>query len=156
MLLVATRRAARIRRSDPGDSHRRGVLVGRRGRALGRRHEHGARAKARRVVSSNLAIALAQAEQRTLIIDADMRRPRMHEVFGRLAGARALSNVLVGDRALADAVRQTSIPNLCVLPAGHIPPNPAELLGSKRFKELLAELGRRSTGSSSTRRRSWP
>ena len=93
------------------------------------------------VVSSNLAAALAQTDQKVLIIDADMRRPRIHEVFGWLQDP-GLSNVLVGTSTLADAVRKSTVPNLNVLPAGHIPPNPAELLGAPRFKELLRELGR--------------
>jgi capsular exopolysaccharide synthesis family protein len=91
------------------------------------------------VISSSLAITLAQAGQRTLVVDADMRRPRMHEALDR-AQEPGLSNVLVGDATLADAARSTSVPNLWVLPAGHIPPNPAELLGSKKYRELIAEL----------------
>ena len=69
------------------------------------------------VVSSNLAIALAQAGQRTLVIDADMRRPRMHEALGR-PQEPGLSNVLVGDATLADAARATSVPNLSSCPPG--------------------------------------
>jgi len=91
------------------------------------------------VISSSLAITLAQAGQRTLIIDADMRRPRMHETLGR-SQEPGLSNVLVGDTTLPDATRQSSVNNLWLLSAGHIPPNPAELLGSKKFEILLDEL----------------
>lgn len=91
------------------------------------------------LVSSNLAVALAQAEQRTLIIDCDMRRPRIHEMFGG-AQEPGVSNVLVGTSQLAEVVRRTEIPNLSVMSAGHIPPNPAELLGSPRFRELIAKL----------------
>jgi polysaccharide biosynthesis transport protein len=94
------------------------------------------------LVSSSLAITLAQAGQRTLVIDADMRRPRMHEALGR-PQEPGLSNVLVGDTKLADAARPTSIQNLSFLAAGHIPPNPAELLGSKKYEELLVELRKR-------------
>ncbi len=91
------------------------------------------------VISSSLAISLAQAGQRTLVIDADMRRPRMHEALGR-AQEPGLSNVLVGDTKPADALRLTSVPNLWLISAGHIPPNPAELLGSKKFDALLNAL----------------
>jgi capsular exopolysaccharide synthesis family protein len=94
------------------------------------------------LVSSSLAITLAQAGQRTLVIDADMRRPRMHEALGR-SQEPGLSNVLVGESSLADAARATSVPNLSLLAAGHIPPNPAELLGSKKYLELLTELKKR-------------
>jgi polysaccharide biosynthesis transport protein len=93
------------------------------------------------LVSSSLAITLAQAGQKTLVIDADMRRPRMHEALGR-PQEPGLSNVLVGDTKLSDAARATSVPNLTLLAAGHIPPNPAELLGSKKYEELLAQLRR--------------
>lgn len=92
------------------------------------------------LVSSNLAEALAQSEQRTLIIDGDMRRPRVHEVFN-FDQEPGLSNVLVGTTQLHSAIRKTANPNLSVLPAGHIPPNPAELLGSPRYRRLLEQLG---------------
>lgn len=91
------------------------------------------------LVSTNMAVALAHTGQRTIIIDGDMRRPRTHEVFDR-PQEPGLSNVLVGTARLRDAVRLTSVPNLYLLPAGHIPPNPAELLGSARYLELLDEL----------------
>jgi capsular exopolysaccharide synthesis family protein len=92
------------------------------------------------VMSSNLAEALAHAELRTVVIDADMRRPRIHEVFG-VSQEPGLSNVLVGTAPLAQALRPTDNPFLSVLPAGHVPPNPAELLGSPRYQRLLDELG---------------
>jgi capsular exopolysaccharide synthesis family protein len=89
--------------------------------------------------SSNLSVSLAQAGQRVLHIDADMRRPRVHEIF-ELSHEPGLSNLLVGDCKPSEAVRMTSVQNLCVLPAGMIPPNPAELLGSKRCTEYFATL----------------
>jgi uncharacterized protein involved in exopolysaccharide biosynthesis len=104
------------------------------------------------MVSSNLAVALAQAEQRTLIIDGDMRRPRVHEVFDRLQEP-GLSNVLVGTSELHSAICRTSIPNLFVLSAGHIPPNPAELLGSASIASSSKTSATSTTGSSWTRRR---
>ncbi|HXT69803.1 MAG TPA: polysaccharide biosynthesis tyrosine autokinase [Vicinamibacterales bacterium] len=93
------------------------------------------------VVSTNLGEALAQAEQRTLIVDGDMRRPRVHDVF-EVAQEPGLSNVLVGAVDVTAAIRSTSNPFLWILPAGHIPPNPAELLGSARYRKLLADLGK--------------
>jgi succinoglycan biosynthesis transport protein ExoP len=93
------------------------------------------------VVSSNLADALAQAEQRTLIIDGDMRRPRVHEVF-EFAQEPGLSNVLVGTVEAKTTIRKTDNPYLSVMPAGHIPPNPAELLGSPRYRRLLEDLSK--------------
>ena len=91
------------------------------------------------VVSSNLAISLAQAGQRTLLVDADMRRPRVHDVFP-MSQEPGLSNVLVGNKELHMVIRSTSVQHLHVLAAGHIPPNPAELLGSARYRELLRDL----------------
>jgi capsular exopolysaccharide synthesis family protein len=82
-------------------------------------------------IASNLAVSLAQSDQRTLIIDGDMRRPRIHEMFSR-AQEPGLSNVLVGTVTLQEAVRPTNVQNLWVLPAGRVPPNPAELLGYYR------------------------
>lgn len=91
------------------------------------------------LVASNLAIALAQAGQRVLIIDGDLRRPRLHDVFS-VKQEPGLSNLIVGDAKAADVFRASQV-GVTVLPSGRIPPNPAELLGSKRFKDLLARLG---------------
>jgi capsular exopolysaccharide synthesis family protein len=79
---------------------------------------------------------MAQAGQRVLLIDADMRRPRGHEVFG-VKSDPGLSNVLVGAAKPSDVVHKTAVANLWVMAAGKTPPNPAELLGSRRFVELL-------------------
>jgi capsular exopolysaccharide synthesis family protein len=91
------------------------------------------------MVASNLAIALAQASQRVLLIDADMRRPRVHEIFGG-AQEPGLSNVLAGNSKTSESLRKSAIPGLWLMHAGHIPPNPAELLGSKRYRDLMASL----------------
>jgi succinoglycan biosynthesis transport protein ExoP len=91
------------------------------------------------LVATNLAVALAQAGLRVLLIDADMRRPRVHVAFDtpRHPG---LSNVLVGNAKFCDAVRATAVAGLWVVPSGTEPPNPSELLGSKRFSDLVASL----------------
>ncbi len=91
------------------------------------------------VVAANLAVALAQAGQRVLLIDADMRKPRVHTVFEK-PQTPGLSNVLVGCAKASEAVHKTTVPGLWVMPAGLHPPNPAELLGSKRFKDFMASL----------------
>jgi capsular exopolysaccharide synthesis family protein len=74
-----------------------------------------------------------------LIIDCDMRRARTHQVF-KVSQEPGLSNLLVGNAKASDAVRKVTIPNLWILPAGKTPPNPAELLGSRRFQEFMASL----------------
>jgi len=90
-------------------------------------------------VATNLAVALAQAGQRVLLVDADMRKPRVHRVFER-SQEPGLSNVLVGNAKTSEAVYTTIVPGLWVMPAGPNPPNPADLLGSKRFKDFIASL----------------
>lgn len=92
-------------------------------------------------VASNLASVLAQDGKRTLLVDADMRRPRVHQVFG-IANGVGLSNVIVGQAKLEDAVVATDQENLWVLPSGATPPNPAELLGRKATEALLLRVGR--------------
>jgi len=91
------------------------------------------------IVASNLAIGVAYAGQRVLLVDGDLRRPRVHEVFN-YDQEPGLSNALVGDAKTSDAVHRTDVAGLCVLTAGRVPPNAAELLGSRRFKELLASI----------------
>jgi capsular exopolysaccharide synthesis family protein len=91
------------------------------------------------VVASNLAIGLAQAGQRVLLVDADLRRPRVHEVF-KQKSEPGLSNLIVGTAKAGESVRKTPVAGLWVLPSGRIPPNPAELLGSTRFTAFLESL----------------
>ena len=91
------------------------------------------------VVSSNLAISLAQAGMRVLIIDADMRKPKIHKVYG-LEREPGLSNLMVGTAKASECVRKSEIPNVWVLPAGRTPPNATELLGSARFREFITSL----------------
>jgi capsular exopolysaccharide synthesis family protein len=90
------------------------------------------------LVASNLAMGVAYAGQRVLLLDGDLRRPRLHDVFS-YDQEPGLSNALV-DSKTKGAVHRTDIPSLCVLTAGRVPPNAAELLGSRRFKELLASI----------------
>jgi capsular exopolysaccharide synthesis family protein len=93
-------------------------------------------------VASNLATVLAQDGKRTLLVDADLRKPRVHRVFG-LEGAVGLTNVLVGRASLEDAVVAVEPEGLFVLPCGAIPPNPAELLGRPGCADLFRRLGER-------------
>jgi succinoglycan biosynthesis transport protein ExoP len=90
----------------------------------------------------NTAIALSQTGARVLLIDADLRKPRIHEVFTGENGA-GLSNFLSGNASLEKVVKASHIPNLAYILSGPIPPNPSELLGSKVFGDMLQTLGER-------------
>jgi capsular exopolysaccharide synthesis family protein len=92
------------------------------------------------LVATNLAVGLAQAGMRVLLIDADMRKPRVHMVFDK-PRQPGLSNVLVGTAKFSETVHATTVPGLWMVPAGAYPPNPSELLSSKRFADLVASLG---------------
>lgn len=93
--------------------------------------------------AANLAIALAQAGERVVLIDADLRRPTLADVFALSSGV-GLTSVLLGDLAVDEALQlwRDDLP-LNVLTAGHIPPNPAELIGSARMASLVSELTER-------------
>ncbi|MEP6690650.1 MAG: polysaccharide biosynthesis tyrosine autokinase, partial [Gemmatimonadaceae bacterium] len=87
---------------------------------------------------ANLAITFAQQGQRTLLIDADLRRAVLDKLF-KVPRAPGLTDVLVGQKKLFDILHPTEIPNLSVLGSGQFPPNPAELLGSSAMREVLRE-----------------
>lgn len=88
---------------------------------------------------ANLAVAMAQAGNRTLIVDCDLRKPVQHKIF-ELSNLKGVTNVLV-DKIHADEIIQpTLVDNLFVLTSGPIPPNPSELLGSERMKNLISHL----------------
>ena len=87
----------------------------------------------------NLAIVFAEAGKRVVIVDADLRRPRVAEYLN-VEGAVGLTNVLAGQATVDDALQQWGTSGVFVLPAGSIPPNPSELLGSRNMEALLASL----------------
>lgn len=89
--------------------------------------------------SMSIATVMAQAGTRVLLVDADMRRPRVHTVFDSPNDV-GLSTMLLERLPAVDAVRTTEVPNLHVLTSGPVPTNPAELVESARFREVLAEL----------------
>lgn len=90
-------------------------------------------------VSTSIARALADAGEPVIIIDADLRRPTIAKKF-KIDSKVGLTQVLAGQVELADAVRQFEDTQLFILPAGRIPPNPSELLGSDKMRQLIAEL----------------
>jgi capsular exopolysaccharide synthesis family protein len=85
---------------------------------------------------ANFGVVAAQAGSRVCLIDSDLRRPALHRLFG-LGNSRGLSTALVEGLPFAEVAQPTRIPNLSILPSGPLPPNPAELVGSKRMRELL-------------------
>lgn len=89
--------------------------------------------------SCNLGVTLAQTGQRVVLIDTDLRRSRLHKTFG-VPNERGFSNLLLGASDLASIALQTQVPNLWVIPSGPLPPNPSELLGSRRMDEIIALL----------------
>jgi len=89
--------------------------------------------------AANLAITLAQQGSKTLLVDADLRRPLVHRAFN-LVQEPGLTDVLVGTSSLREAIRPNVVPKLDVLPAGALPPNPSELLGSEAMARLLETL----------------
>ena len=93
-------------------------------------------------ISSNLAISFAQANKRVLIIDADMRKGRLHKIF-KLSNSKGYSDLLIDKvENFSEYVKKTNIPGVSVITRGTIPPNPSELLNSTKNKELIKELKR--------------
>lgn len=89
--------------------------------------------------ASNLAVVLAQLGRPVVIIDCDLRKPRLHQVF-KISNRLGLVNQLTGTADLEAVLHPTEVPNLWALPAGPMPPNPSELLASERLRELLRTL----------------
>jgi len=89
-----------------------------------------------------LGTTMAQSGQRVLLIDTDLRRPRLHVSLG-VPRQLGLSNLILGDRDYDEVIRTTDVPNLFLLPCGPLPPNPAELLMTNRFEAVLEDLGKR-------------
>lgn len=87
-------------------------------------------------VISNLAITMAQSEKKVLLIDCDLRKPSIHKKFG-LFNKDGLTTLLADVKEIDEIIQVTDIQNLYILTSGPIPPNPAELLGSKKMKALV-------------------
>ena len=88
---------------------------------------------------TNLAIAMAQMGSKIMLVDSDLRRPVLHNLFG-LKREIGLTNYLIGKASLEEIVKPTEIENLYLITTGILPPNPSEMLGSKRMRELLDKL----------------
>lgn len=118
-----------LRWFDNNSADRKGIAIVSAGAGDGRSY-----------ICANLAIVFSQLGERTLLIDADMRMPRQHRLFS-LGNRAGLSDMLVGRAGPEAVVGIAALPNLSVLPAGAIPPNPQELLGRQNFSKLLQSLG---------------
>ena len=93
-------------------------------------------------VASNLAMVEAQSGKKVVLIDGDMRRPRIHVQFNK-SNRRGISDVITGKLAIEDVLKSyDQVDNLSIITCGTIPPNPAELLGSDRMTQTIAELRR--------------
>ncbi len=93
-------------------------------------------------VAANLAITLADAGSRVVLVDADLRRPSVAEYLD-LEGGVGLTTVLIGKASLEDVVQPWGMNNLHVLPSGQVPPNPSEMVGSRAMAWVLRELAQR-------------
>jgi len=90
---------------------------------------------------ANLAVTMAEAEQRVLMVDCDLRRPSLHTLFG-LPNEHGLTSSMLEQVESALPIQATSVPGLRLLPSGPLPPRPADLLGSRRMGALLERLRR--------------
>src|SRR5262245_44580838 len=88
---------------------------------------------------ANLAVVLAQAEKRVILVDCDLRKPALHKLFG-LPNAAGLTSLLVQDDLKELPLQEVGLAGLSVLTSGPLPPNPSELLGSQRLAHLIERL----------------
>jgi capsular exopolysaccharide synthesis family protein len=97
------------------------------------------------VTAANLAVTMARAGENVILIDGDLRRPTLHHYFPNIDNSKGLSSLLVGEASIEEIMSQNSeIDNLKVIAAGPIPPNPNEILGTKRMEDIIARLNQQS------------
>jgi capsular exopolysaccharide synthesis family protein len=92
--------------------------------------------------AANLGVCLAQGDRSVLLVDADLRRPTLNLFFGQPISP-GLSSYLAGDALLEAAIHKTAVPNLSLVSSGPVPPNPAELLASRRMRDFLGAVSER-------------
>jgi tyrosine-protein kinase Etk/Wzc len=90
-------------------------------------------------ITTNLATILAMNDKRVVVVGADLRKPRIHKIFG-MDNEAGLSTWLINYHTLEEIILPTTIPNLSIIPSGPIPPNPAEILGKPEMSQLMTEL----------------
>ena len=91
------------------------------------------------ITLANIAVTMAQSEQRVLLVDCDLRRPSLHSIFG-LANNHGLTSALLEQGQGELPIQATSVPGLSLLASGPLPPRPADLLGSRRMAALIDRL----------------
>jgi capsular exopolysaccharide synthesis family protein len=93
---------------------------------------------------ANLAVTMAQAEKEVILVDCDLRRPSQHEIFG-LSNDVGLTTMVVDEKAMSEPpLLEIGVPGLLLLPSGPLPPNPSELVGSRRMQQIIAALSERA------------
>jgi capsular exopolysaccharide synthesis family protein len=90
--------------------------------------------------ASNLALSMIQSGLKVILVDADLRKPRLHKLFLNNGNAFGLSTYLVGKMELPGVISRANVDGLDIIPSGPIPPNPVELVGSRKMKELIDRL----------------
>ena len=90
------------------------------------------------VTAINTAVAFSQLKEKVLLVDSDLRKPRLHRIF-EVKNAGGLSGYLTGKVSIEDAIKKTNVKNVWLIPSGPIPPDPAELVNSGKMKELMEE-----------------
>ena len=88
-------------------------------------------------VLANLAVTMAQGERRTILVDADLRRPVLHDLFG-VRNDRGLTTMILEEEALGEPpLLDVGVENLLLVPSGPLPPNPADVLGSSKMEQVI-------------------
>lgn len=98
------------------------------------------RGEGKSVIASNLAMAIAEAEEKVILVDADLRQPAIARYFGVETQGRGLSTLIDGGATVDDVIRPSGLPNLDILPSGPVPTNPAAILSSRLLAETLENL----------------
>lgn len=97
-------------------------------------------AEGKTFISTNLGALLAMAGKKTIVVDLDLRKPKIHVAFEQKDNSKGVSSILIGKEKINDCVRKSAVQNLDFITAGSIPPNPSELILRKEFGEMIEEL----------------
>lgn len=94
-------------------------------------------------IVANLAVVIAQAGHKCILVDCDLRKPVQHNIWG-VSSRRGLTSAVLGKAPLEEVLFETPVPGLSIIPSGPKPPNPAELLSSQAMERVMAELKERA------------